>query len=144
MSDFSFCSHRDSVDGWLQAIAQLVNESKSQKTGSEKTADFTSISWTHDLPFRFALEANWSSDHIYPGSVLEKKLTGGLGLFFWVWNFWYSYFFGFGKISLIFLGLKIFHLFFGVAILIQFIFLGVRLNDLDLQNHSNNNINEWR
>ena len=47
-----------------------------------------------------------------PGSVLEKKLTGGLGLLFWVWNFWYSYFFGFGKISLIFLGLKIFHLFF--------------------------------
>ena len=47
-----------------------------------------------------------------PGSVFEKKLTGGLGLFFWVWNFWYSYFFGFGKISLIFLGLKIFHLFF--------------------------------
>ena len=71
-----------------------------------------------------------------PGSVLEKQLTGGLGLFFGSEIFDILSFFGFGKISLIFLGLKIFHLFFGVTILIQFIFLGVRLNYLDLQNRS--------
>ena len=47
-----------------------------------------------------------------PGSVLEKKLTGGLGLFFGSEIFDIPIFLGFGKISLIFLGLKIFHLFF--------------------------------
>ena len=53
-------------------------------------------------------------------------------LFFWVW-----------KISLIFLGLKIFHLFFWGNNFDFNLFLGgVRLNDLDLQNHSNNKINE--
>ena len=60
-----------------------------------------------------------------PGSVLEKKLTGGLGLFFlglkffmflffWVWKN-LSNFFGSEDFSLIF---------FGVTILIQFIFFG--------------------
>ena len=78
----------------------------------------------------------------HPRKCTWKKIDRGLGLFFGSEIFDILIFFGFGKISLIFLGLKIFHLFFGVAILIQFIFLGVRLNDLDLQNHSNNNINE--
>ena len=65
----------------------------------------------------------------HPGSVLEKKLTGGLGLFFgseifyiiifWVWKD-RSYLFGSEDFSLIF---------WGVAILIQF-FLGVRANEL--------------
>ena len=53
-------------------------------------------------------------------------------LFFWVWKN-LSYFSGFEDFSLIFLG---------VTILIPFIFLGVRLNNLDLQNRSNNDINE--
>ena len=60
---------------------------------------------------------------------LNKNLTGGLGLFFWVWNFWYSYFFGFRKISLIFWVWRFFTYFFGVAILIEFIFLGVRSDE---------------
>ena len=91
---------------------------------------------------------------ITPGSVLEKKLTGGLGLFFWVWNFWNSYFWGFGKISLIFLGLKIFHLFFLANSFDTIYFFGCPIkkswfakllteipSNFGMQN---NNINEWR
>ena len=71
---------------------------------------------------------------ISPGSVLEKKLTGGLGLFFGSEIFDILIFLGLEK-SLIFLCLKIFHLFFG-GNNFDTIFLGVRLNDLDLQNRS--------
>ena len=46
-----------------------------------------------------------------PGSVLEKELTGGLGLFFGSEIFDILIFLGLEK-SLIFLGLKTFHLFF--------------------------------
>ena len=46
------------------------------------------------------------------GVYLKKKLTGGLGLFFWSEIFNILIFFGFRKISIILLGLKIFHLFF--------------------------------
>ena len=56
MSDLAFAAIVN-VDNYLLAIAQFVNENKSQKTGSEKTADFTLISWTHDLSSNFALEA---------------------------------------------------------------------------------------
>ena len=53
-------------------------------------------------------------------------------LFFWVWkNLSYN------------LGLKIFHLVFWSDNFDTIYFLG-RLNDLDLQNRSTNNINEWR
>ena len=77
-----------------------------------------------------------------PGSVLEKKLTGGLGLFFGSEIFDILIFLGLEKSLLFFWIWRFFTYFFGVTILIQFIFLGVRLNDLDLQNRLNNNINE--
>ena len=58
--DVKLClySHLDSVDDWLLAIAQLVNENKSQKTSSEKIVDFTLIRFmVHDLSSRLALDA---------------------------------------------------------------------------------------
>ena len=77
-----------------------------------------------------------------PGSVLEKKLTGGLGLFFGSEIFDILIFLGLENLSY-FLGLKIFHLFFFLGNNFDTIyFWDVRLNDLDLQNHSNNKINE--
>ena len=59
---------------------------------------------------------------INPGSVLEKNLTGGLGLFFGSEIFYILIFFGFGKISL-FLRSEDFSLIFMwfFFILIQFI-----------------------
>ena len=77
------------------------------------------------------------------GVYLKKKLTGGLGLFFGskifdILIFWV------GKISLIFWVWRFFTYFFWNNNFDAIYFLGVRLNDLDLQNRSNNNINEDR
>ena len=49
---------------------------------------------------------------LFAGSVLEKNLQGGSAYFFGSEIFDIHIFFGFGKISLIFLDLKISHLFF--------------------------------
>ena len=49
----------------------------------------------------------------HPGSVLEKKIDRGARLIFLGLKFLIFLFFGVWKISLIFLGLNIFHLFLG-------------------------------
>ena len=76
-----------------------------------------------------------------PGSVLQKKLTGGSAYFFGSEIFDILIFLGLENLSY-FLGLKIFHLFFWGNNFDTIYFWGVRLNDLDLQTHSKNKINE--
>ena len=69
------CSHPDSVDDWLLAIAQLVNENESQKNSSEKAVDSTSIRFIiHDLSSRFA-----KTDNLIIFTPLEFQLTFGNG-----------------------------------------------------------------
>ena len=58
----------------------------------------------------------WSSE------CLEKNLTGWFGLFLGFDFFLFFIFGGFQKVSLTFVGLKIFYLFFWLKIVIQFIF----------------------
>ena len=74
--------------------------------------------------------------HKTPGSVLEKKLTGGSVNFFGSEIFDILIFLGLEKSLSLFLGLKIFHLFFGGNNFDTIHFFGARLNDLDLQNRS--------
>ena len=70
-----------------------------------------------------------------------KKIDRGSANFFGSEIFYILIFLGLEHLFY-FSGLKMVPIFFGATILIQFIFGGVRLNDLDLQNHSNNKINE--
>ena len=70
------------------------------------------------------------------GSVLKKELIGGLGLSFGSEILDILNFLGLEKFLLFFLGLKILHLLFWDNNFDTGYFLGVRLNDLDLQNCS--------
>ena len=52
-----FCSQSKSVDNWLSATTQFVNENKSQKLVQKRLQILLSISWTHNLLSHFALDA---------------------------------------------------------------------------------------
>ena len=91
-------------------------------------------------------EDTWMSGtpHRAQGVYLKKNWQGGSAYFFGSEIFNILIFLGLEKSLLFFWVWRFFTYFLGVTILIQFIFLGVWLNDLDLQNRKNNNINEWR